>query len=156
MDHLRLHCTIAYELWSMVFCLFGIHWVMPYKVSELLASWQGKFGRHRNIDLWTLVPHCLFWCLWREQNSKALRIVNGLFLTLSIFFSVLSLIGAIIRIWRDALECKGFQLSGRTRKHITWIVCLVKVEKGWSYKTWWSRDAKEQQLLISWINNSCG
>ena len=29
----------------MVFCLFGIHWVMPYKVSELLASWQGKFGR---------------------------------------------------------------------------------------------------------------
>ena len=46
MDHFLLHCPIAYELWSMVFCLFGIHWVMPYKVSELLASWQGKFGRH--------------------------------------------------------------------------------------------------------------
>ena len=45
MDHFLLHCPIAYELWSMVFCLFGIHWVMPYKVSELLASWQGKFGR---------------------------------------------------------------------------------------------------------------
>ena len=41
-----LHCPIAYELWSMVFFLFGIHWVMPYKVSEVLASWQGKFGRH--------------------------------------------------------------------------------------------------------------
>ena len=41
-----LHCPIAYELWSMFFCLFGIHWVMPYKVSEVLASWQGKFGRH--------------------------------------------------------------------------------------------------------------
>ena len=50
MDHLLLHCLIAYELWSMVFCLFVIHWVMPYKVIELLASWQGKFGRHRNID----------------------------------------------------------------------------------------------------------
>ena len=46
MDHLLLYCPIAYELWSMVFCLFGIHWVMPYKVSEVLASWQGKFGRH--------------------------------------------------------------------------------------------------------------
>ena len=36
-DHLLLHCPIAYKLWSMVFCLFGIHWVMPYKVSKLLA-----------------------------------------------------------------------------------------------------------------------
>ena len=46
----------------MIFCLFGIHWVMLYKVSEVLASWQGKFGRHRNIGLWRFVPHCLFWC----------------------------------------------------------------------------------------------
>ena len=45
-DHLLFHSPITYELWSMVFCLFGIHWVMLYKVSELLASWQGKFGRH--------------------------------------------------------------------------------------------------------------
>ena len=27
-DHLLLHCPIASELWSLVFCLFGIHWVM--------------------------------------------------------------------------------------------------------------------------------
>ena len=69
-DHLLLQCPIAYELWSMVFCLFGSHWVMPYKVSELLASWQGKFGMHRNIDLWRFVPHFLFWFLWREQKAK--------------------------------------------------------------------------------------
>ena len=25
---------------------------MPYKVGELLASRQGKFGRHQNIGLW--------------------------------------------------------------------------------------------------------
>ena len=61
-DHLLLHCPIAYDLWSMVFYLFGIHWVMPYKVSEVLVSWQGKFGTHRNIGLWRFVPHCLFWC----------------------------------------------------------------------------------------------
>ena len=24
-DHLLLHCPIAWELWSLVFCLFGIH-----------------------------------------------------------------------------------------------------------------------------------
>ena len=45
-DRLLLHCPIAYELSSMVFCLFGILWFMAYKVSELLASWQGRFSRH--------------------------------------------------------------------------------------------------------------
>ena len=58
-DHLLLHCPVAFELWSLVFCLFGLHWVMPHKVIELFESWQGKFGRHRNIDFWRLVPHCL-------------------------------------------------------------------------------------------------
>ena len=43
-DHLLLHCPIACELWSLVFCLFGIYWVMPQKVIELFESWQDKFG----------------------------------------------------------------------------------------------------------------
>ena len=47
-DHLLIHCPIAFDLKSMVFTLFGIHWVMPKTVMELLACWQGKFGRHRN------------------------------------------------------------------------------------------------------------
>ena len=48
-DRLLLHCLIASELWSLVFCLFGLHWVMPLKVVQLFESWQGKFGRHRNF-----------------------------------------------------------------------------------------------------------
>ena len=43
-DHLLLHCPIASELWSLVFCLFGLHCVMPLKVLEVFESWQGKFG----------------------------------------------------------------------------------------------------------------
>ena len=27
MDHLLLHCPIAFEMWSL--CLFGLQWVMP-------------------------------------------------------------------------------------------------------------------------------
>ena len=42
-DHLLLHCPIAYELWSLVFFLFGLHWVMPLKVVELFEFWQGNF-----------------------------------------------------------------------------------------------------------------
>lgn len=38
MDHLLLHCPTATELWSMVLWLFGVYWVMPKSVAELLAS----------------------------------------------------------------------------------------------------------------------
>ena len=43
-DHLLLYCPIAFELWSSVFCLFGLHWVMPHLVFDFFESWQGKFG----------------------------------------------------------------------------------------------------------------
>ena len=71
MDHLLLHCPIACELWSLVLCLFGIHWVMPHKVIGLFESWQDMFGWHRNIVLWRVVPHCLLWCIWRERNARS-------------------------------------------------------------------------------------
>ena len=46
----------------MVFCLFSIHWVMPYKVIELLASWQGKFGRqkYRFLEVCATLPVLVF------------------------------------------------------------------------------------------------
>ena len=69
-DHLLLLCPIAWVLWSLVFCLFSIHWVMPHTVLEF-ESWQGKFARHHNIDVWRLVPHCLIWCIWRKRNARS-------------------------------------------------------------------------------------
>jgi hypothetical protein len=36
-DHLLLHCEYASELCSFIFCIVGLHWVMPCKVSELLV-----------------------------------------------------------------------------------------------------------------------
>ena len=67
-DHLFLHCKVARELWNSVFNLFGVAWVMPRKVVELLWCWQGSLGRHREI--WKATPHCLMWCLWRERNAR--------------------------------------------------------------------------------------
>ena len=69
-DHLFIHCPVALEMWDMVFGLFGVCWVMPMSVVELFACWQGRFGRHRNGDIWMVVPHCLMWCIWKERNSR--------------------------------------------------------------------------------------
>jgi hypothetical protein len=31
-DHLLLHCEVARDLWSYIFILFGIEWVVPRTV----------------------------------------------------------------------------------------------------------------------------
>ena len=58
-----LHCPIAFKLWSLLFSLFGISWVTPKTMVEILACWQGKFGHHHNGVIWMVVPHCLMWCI---------------------------------------------------------------------------------------------
>ena len=69
-DHLLLHCPMAWDLWSMVLGLFGVHWVMPCHVLDVWAGWQGCYGNHCNMVVWRMVPHCVMWCLWRERNVR--------------------------------------------------------------------------------------
>jgi hypothetical protein len=44
-DHLLIHCEVARELWSSILNLFGVDWVMPRRVIDLLVSWGGQVGR---------------------------------------------------------------------------------------------------------------
>jgi hypothetical protein len=37
-DYLLLHCEVARDLWSYILILFGVEWVMPRTVLELLTS----------------------------------------------------------------------------------------------------------------------
>jgi hypothetical protein len=43
-EHLLLHCEVARDLWSYILTLFGVEWVMPRMVMELLSSWGASFG----------------------------------------------------------------------------------------------------------------
>ena len=85
-DHLLLHCHIAFEMWSMIFCLFGVCWVMPQRVVDLLDCWSCNFRRHRNIVIWRFVPHCLMWCIWWEWNSRSFEGCERSFLEFKSFF----------------------------------------------------------------------
>ena len=64
-DHLFLHYPIAMDMQSMVLGLFGVTWVMTHTILELLGFWQDRFGHHRNGYIWSIILHCLMWCLWR-------------------------------------------------------------------------------------------
>ena len=69
-DHLFLHCSVAADLWSLVFGLFGVQWVMARSVLDLFSSWLGQLGWHDSALVWKMIPHCVIWCLWREQNAR--------------------------------------------------------------------------------------
>jgi len=58
-DHLLLHCDAARELWSFMFSLFGVEWVMPQTVLDLLTTWGAFFGHGLAKKVWQLVPHCV-------------------------------------------------------------------------------------------------
>jgi hypothetical protein len=48
-DLLLFHCEIARKLWSSPFLLFGVTWVMPIRVIELLVSWRGQMENHNDL-----------------------------------------------------------------------------------------------------------
>jgi hypothetical protein len=69
-DHLFLHCPVAMDMWSMVFGLFGMQWVMPSSVLDLFSCRMGSLGRNDYVLVWKMIPHFLIWCLWRERNAR--------------------------------------------------------------------------------------
>ncbi len=69
-NHLLLHCPITRDLWDMVFTLFGVCWVMPKGVEDLLACWAGRFGKGEAASIGKIIPHCLMWNIWCERNAR--------------------------------------------------------------------------------------
>jgi hypothetical protein len=69
-NHLLLHCEVASALWSGLFHLFGVVWVMNGRVRDLLACWNGQSGNNMVKEVWRMAPLCLFWTVWKERNAR--------------------------------------------------------------------------------------
>ena len=67
-NHPLIHCDMAVGLWNFVFWKFGIIWVLPGCVLDLFFGWYNGLGKFHS-KIWNMVPLCLLWTLWREQNS---------------------------------------------------------------------------------------
>ena len=68
-SHLLIHCPIAAALWQLILRSFGVLWVFPNNIVNLLYGWFNCFGKH-NCLVWNLVPHCIMWTVWCERNSR--------------------------------------------------------------------------------------
>ena len=69
-DHLLLFCPIAHSLWMYMIQLFGIEWVMPGSVMDLLFCWYHWLVKH-SFDIWDLITGCLMWTILIERNRRS-------------------------------------------------------------------------------------
>jgi mannosylglycoprotein endo-beta-mannosidase len=88
-NHVLLHCPYACELWTHVLNILNLHWVMPETVAEMLRCWKRRLRNPFAQAIWRMIPHCIWWCLWRERNrrcfedcSLSLDRLQGVFLSL--------------------------------------------------------------------------
>ena len=58
---------MAYRLWSFGLNTFGLSWVIPRSILDLLFGWWNWLGKHSS-QVWNLVPLCILWCIWKERN----------------------------------------------------------------------------------------
>ena len=69
-DHLLIHCDLTRDLWNFVFSLFGVFWVLPFTMKEVLLSWHDPFVGRSKKKVCYAAPLCLFWTVWREWNRR--------------------------------------------------------------------------------------
>ncbi len=50
--------------------LFGVSWVMPRRVVDLLSCWNGRWGLFEAGNIWRMIAHYIMWCLWCERNAR--------------------------------------------------------------------------------------
>ena len=68
-DHLLLYCEMAHWLWCFALKSFGLSWVIPRLIPDLLFWLVELVGKHSS-QIWNLVPLCILWCIWKERNRR--------------------------------------------------------------------------------------
>ena len=61
--------AMLHVLWRGVLGAFGVQWVLPATVADLLFGWWNWLGNH-SFDIWNIVPLYLMWILWWERNQR--------------------------------------------------------------------------------------
>ena len=70
-DHILLRCEKARTLWVLLLSMFGVQWVLPATVKEMLLGWNGTFVGKKRKGVWRASPLRLFWTVWKARNKVA-------------------------------------------------------------------------------------
>ena len=56
--------------------MFGMVWVQPGSVVEVLRSWKGGWVGRVRKRVWDWVPLCIMWLIWLERNRRTFEDVS--------------------------------------------------------------------------------
>ena len=60
-------------LWELLFSLFGVSWVEPFSVWDILLGWNRYFIAHDQKRVLKARPLCIFCAVWKERNDIVSR-----------------------------------------------------------------------------------
>ncbi|KAG5590371.1 hypothetical protein H5410_040885, partial [Solanum commersonii] len=43
---------------------------MPQHTADLLSCWISRGRRKSKKKWWSIIPSCIWWCIWKERNSR--------------------------------------------------------------------------------------
>ena len=70
-DQILLNCIKVRVLWQLLFALFGVSWVLPLSVREILLGWHDFFVGKKCKKVWKVAHLWFFWIVWKERNILA-------------------------------------------------------------------------------------
>ena len=77
-NHLILFCENSTMLWSLIFSLFGVQWVLHSSIKRNLLNWHDVFVGKKREKAWRAALLCLMWTLWKERNERAFNDIEQL------------------------------------------------------------------------------
>ena len=69
LDHILIHCSAIWELWTTILSVTGVSWACPYKVKDLFCAWSQLPVKKTNRKLWWAIPLCVCWAIRKERNK---------------------------------------------------------------------------------------
>ncbi|XP_071727630.1 uncharacterized protein [Rutidosis leptorrhynchoides] len=67
-DHLFLHCSWSYKVWSSLFNWWNVCWILPSNILEFSHDWCDGLGIRAKI-FWKLISPATIWTIWMARNE---------------------------------------------------------------------------------------
>lgn len=72
-NHLFVHCSMAYRIWGFFLSHLKVSWSFPYHFQDVILSWRNKELDGLPSVIWQFLPSVICWVLWLERNDRIFK-----------------------------------------------------------------------------------
>lgn len=64
------YCKFSWQIWTVLFCVFEVHWVMPRDLNSSVLIWKVQKTGSINEKIWRTAPLCSMRSIQLERNRR--------------------------------------------------------------------------------------